>query len=209
MAPPLFIRTAVVAGLVALAGSTFAQQPGFAVVNVAERTLDKLPPGPLYWRIETFTSRANADKAAEASSLMVDVNGSYWLFTLAGKSGKGRGTLVDTIGPVPAIEAPKYLLRINRAGGPPGVQTPVHTHPGSEAFHVLTGRLCQRTEHGTVTLDAGESMNGHEPGMVMQLTSCGAETLDQLVMFVVDATKPFSPIASFNEDREQKEPPRR
>jgi hypothetical protein len=45
--------------------------------------------------------------------------------------------------------------------------------------------------------DAGQSMNGHGPGMPMEVFSSGTTDLDQLVMFVVDATKPFSSPAKF------------
>ena len=86
---------------------------------------------------------------------------------------------------------------MNRAGGPPGAVTNVHTHPGSEAFYVLTGQLSQKTAHGVARVDAGNTLNGHAPGMAMQLTSSGDEDLDQLVLFVVDATKPFSSPAAF------------
>ena len=93
---------------------------------------------------------------------------------------------------MPAISAPEYLLRINHAGGPPQSKTAVHTHPGSEAFYVLAGRLGQRTPHGVSYAEAGQSMNGHGADMAMEVFSAGTTDLDQLVMFVVDATKPFS-----------------
>ena len=35
-------------------------------------------------------------------------------------------------------------------------------------------------------------MPGHGPNMPMEVFSAGAADLDQLVMFVVDATRPFS-----------------
>lgn len=35
-------------------------------------------------------------------------------------------------------------------------------------------------------------MNGHGADMAMEVFSAGATDLDQLVMFVVDATRPFS-----------------
>jgi len=169
----------------------------FRVEPVAERTVEQLPSGPLYWRVETLPSLRAAQAAAGPTSLTAEAAGQAWLFTLGDRRHPSLGgRLVAEIGPVPVITAPRYLLRINRAGGPPGAATAVHSHPGSEAFLVLTGRLCQRTAHGTTRLDAGRSMNGHEPGIAMQLTSCGATDLDQLVMFVVDATKPFSSPAS-------------
>ena len=96
------------------------------------------------------------------------------------------------IGPVPVVTAPEYLLRINHASGPPGAKTPAHSHAGSETFYVLAGRLGQRTPSGVAYAEAGESMNGHGAGTPMIVFSAGKTDLDQLVMFVVDATKPFS-----------------
>jgi hypothetical protein len=84
------------------------------------------------------------------------------------------------------------LLRINNTGGPPGVKTPVHTHPGSETFYVLSGQLSQKSPHGVGNVDGGQFMPGQGPGMPMEVSSSGTTDLNALVMFVVDATKPFS-----------------
>lgn len=178
--------------------TTAAGQGDLMIQIVAERRLQTLPPGPLYWRIETFATRTEADAAAEATSLTADAMGRAWLFTLGAADASSPGaTRMAQIGPVPIVEAPEYLLRLNRATGPRGAVTPVHTHPGSEAFYVLSGQLSQRTQHGVMVLNAGESMNGHGAGMVMQLTSTGEAPLDQFVLFVVDATQPFSSPAAF------------
>ncbi len=93
---------------------------------------------------------------------------------------------------MPPLAAPEYLLRINRAGGPPGAKTPIHTHPGSEAFYVLAGRLGQKTPQGVSYAEAGQSMNGHSADTPMEVFSAGATDLEQIVMFLVDATRPFS-----------------
>jgi quercetin dioxygenase-like cupin family protein len=98
---------------------------------------------------------------------------------------------------VPRVAADEYLLRINSAVAPPGTKTSVHTHPGSEAFYVLRGQVSQRTPAGTHVLDVGETMPG-EPGTPMEVSSSGDEELRQLIMFVVDANKPFSTPASFD-----------
>jgi quercetin dioxygenase-like cupin family protein len=95
--------------------------------------------------------------------------------------------------------ARNWLLRINHAGGPPGASTAVHSHPGAEAIYIIGGRTRQRTPHGIVEAGAGETLNAHEPGMVMQLASTGERDLEQLVMFVVDAERPFSPRARFED----------
>jgi hypothetical protein len=177
-----------------LLSSPAAAQQKFDIKNVAEKKLKQLPAGPLFWRVENFPTLAQAQAAAGEMSLAAEVSGKVWLLTLSPKGGTTPpgGTRVTEIGPVPAISAPEYLLRINHAGGPPGAKTPVHTHPGSEAFYVLAGRLGQRTPHGVSYADAGQSMNGHGADMAMEVFSAGTSDLDQLVMFVVDATRPFS-----------------
>jgi hypothetical protein len=178
---------------VLLSPSSAAAQQAFFVKPVAEKKLKQLPVGPLYWQVETFPTLALAQAAAAETSLAAEVSGKAWLFTLGPKGGSTRGGgKVAEIGPVPAISAPEYLLRINHAGGPPQSKTPVHTHPGSEAFYVLAGRLGQRTPHGVSYAEAGQSMNGHGADMAMEVFSAGTTDLDQLVMFVVDATRPFS-----------------
>jgi len=165
----------------------------FTIKAVAEKKVKQLPAGPLFWRIETFPALAQAQAAAGPTGLAAEVSGKVWLFTLGPKGGSSAGGgRVTEIGPVPLVSAPEYLLRINHAGGPPGAKTPAHTHPGSEAFYVLAGRLGQRTPHGVAHADAGQSMNGHGADMPMVVFSAGTTDLDQLVMFVVDATRPFS-----------------
>jgi quercetin dioxygenase-like cupin family protein len=188
--------TVCAAGLLASA-SAQAQQK-FEIKPVGEKKLKQLPAGPLYWRVENLPTLAEANAAAGETALAAEVSGKVWLFTLARKGGATAGaTTVAEIGPVPIIEAPEYLLRINHAGGPPGAKTAVHSHPGAEAFYVLTGRLGMKTPHGIMHADAGKTMNGHNGDMPMEVFSAGTTNLDQIVMFVVDATRPFSSPAKF------------
>ena len=189
-------------GTIAVVAGGVEAEPGkFVVSPVAEKKLNVLPPGPLYWRIENFPTLDQAQSAAAASptSLAAAVSGKVWLFTL-GQEVNGAtpgGTKVAEVGPVPVFAAPEYLLRINHAGGPPGSKTPVHSHPGSESFYVLAGQVSQRTPHGTNRTDAGQTMVGHGPDMPMEVFSSGTTELDQLVMFLLDATRPASVPAKF------------
>jgi hypothetical protein len=181
-----------------LISSTAAAQQKVEIKKVAEKKLKQLPAGALFWRVETFSTLALAQAAAGETSLAAEVSGKAWLFTLGPKGGSTPGgSKVAEIGPVPPVTAPEYLLRINHASGPPGAKTPVHSHPGSEAFYVLSGRLGQRTPQGVSYAEAGQSMNGHGADMVMEVFSAGTTPLDQLVMFVVDASRPFSSPAKF------------
>jgi hypothetical protein len=183
---------AFIPGLVILFSPAWAQQ-GFFVKPLAERKVTELPPGDLFWRIDTFETKEQAQAAADSLGLVAEYDGKVWLFTL-GRAGEGAksGTKVAEIGPIPRITAQEYLLRVNEAGGPKGSATAAHTHPGSEAFYVLRGELSQKTPHGVARLTAGQSMVGHGTDTPMVVSNSGSEDLREFALFVVDANKPFS-----------------
>jgi len=194
----------VVAGLVLVWLSTalaFAQVGGAGVAGsgtlvikpLIEKKVTELPAGPLFWRVESFATLARAQAAAGQLGLVAESGGKVWLFTLgpAGGSSDG-GTKMAEIGPLTPIAAPVYLLRVNEARGPSGSITPVHSHPGAEAAYVLEGEQTFRTPHGMKRVAAGKAEAGHAAGTPMQVSSSGSVDLHALVMFVVDATKPFS-----------------
>ena len=183
--------SAAIVGVALTSSSAPAQQ--FEIKPIAEKKIPRLPDGQLFWRIDNFPTLAQAQAAAGATALAAEAGGKAWLFTLGAKGGSSTGgTMVAEVGPVPPFPAPEYLLRINSAGGAPGARTPVHTHPGSESFYVLTGELSQKTPHGIGHAAAGQAMPGHGPGMPMEVFSSGTGDLSALVMFLADATKPFS-----------------
>jgi len=172
-------------------------QQALVIRPLAERKVAELPSGELFWRIENYPSREAAQAAAGSWSLVAEAAGKVWLFTLgpAGGSSSG-GAKVSEVGPIPRVAASQYLLRVNEASGPPGSMTPVHSHPGSEAFYVLAGEQSIRGAHGTLVVKAGAAAAGHGASMAMQVSSSGAAALQSLVMFVVDAAQPFSSPAS-------------
>lgn len=189
-----------------LASPAVAADPVYVVKPIAEMKVKQLPKGPLYWRVENFSTLDKAKAAAGPyrwnpdtvsyeglPSLTAEVAGKVWLFTLGPQGGATPGgTKVAEVGPVPPLTAPEYLLRVNYGSGPPGAKTPVHFHPGSESFYVVAGKLGQLTPDGTSYVEAGHTMNGHMAGMKMQVFNAGTTDLTALIMFVVDATKPFS-----------------
>ena len=179
-------------GLSSLLSTAIAQQP-LVIKPLAEKKVAELPAGPLFWRIESFAALAQAQAAASQWSLVAEPANKVWLFTLgpAGGSSTG-GTKVAEVGPIPRVVASQYLLRINEASGSPGSTTPVHTHPGSEAFFVLAGEQSIRSPHGVMRVEVGQAEAGQGADMPMQVSSTGSTDLRALVMFVVDATKSFS-----------------
>jgi hypothetical protein len=168
-------------------------QPALTIKPLAEKKVTALPAGPLFWRIENFPSAAEAHAAAGPAALVAESAGKTWLFTLgpAGGSTPG-GAKVTEVGPIPPVMAPQYLLRINEARGAPGSITQVHSHPGSEAFFVLSGEQSIRGPDGVIRVRTGRAEAGRGGDVPMQVSSSGATDLHALVMFVVDATRPFS-----------------
>lgn len=74
----------------------------------------------------------------------------------------------------------------------------MHSHPGSEAFYVLAGEQSIRSDHGVLVVREGQPEAGHCADMAMQVASSGREPLHALVMFVLDASRPFSTPATFS-----------
>jgi quercetin dioxygenase-like cupin family protein len=183
---------------VLLSLSKAAAQRTLVLIPVAEKKVKELPAGTWYWLVENFPTLAQARAAADPTAMAVEVAGKVWLFRLGSKGASTPGgNRVAEIGPVPQITASEYLLRVNTASGPPGARTPVHTHPGSESFYVLSGQLRQKTLYGVTYVEAGQSMMGHGPDMPMEVFSSGTSDLNALILFVLDATRPFSAPARF------------
>ena len=190
--------TALLPTLLVLSSPASAQQT-FAVKPLVEKKVTELPSGDLFWRIDNFDTKEQAQEAAGPMGLVAEAKGKVWLFTHgpAGEASKG-GRQVAEIGPIPRITATQYLLRVNEAGGPPGSVTSVHTHPGSEAFYVMSGELSQKTPHGVVRVEAGKTTVGHGGDTPMEVSSSGSADLQEFALFVVDADRPFSSPAKFD-----------
>lgn len=203
--PLLWLGLTVLIGLAYTPGGAAADAK-YSVKPIAELKTRQLPPGPLYWRIENFSSVEQA-RAVAASyrwnpdtvsydgspSLVAEIAGRVWLFTLGPKGEQTRGgAKVAEIGPVPLISAPEYLLRVNYGSGPYGSRTATHMHPGSESFYVVSGRLGQKLPSGVKYAEAGHTLTGNPADTPMEVFNAGTSEVQALIMFVVDATRPFS-----------------
>ncbi|MGE5089810.1 MAG: cupin domain-containing protein, partial [Candidatus Levyibacteriota bacterium] len=183
-----FTLLTLVCGIVGLAAgpSPAIAQQALVIKPLVQKKVADLPPGPLFWRVENFPDRAQAVAAESTWSLVAESAGRIWLFTLGAPDGNTPGgTKVAELGPIPRFVAPQYLLRINEASGPPGSTTAVHSHPGSEAFLVISGEQSIRGPNGVMRVAAGQAAAGQEGGIPMQVTSSGKTDLHALVMFVV------------------------
>ena len=208
---PAGMIVVVASGLLSSLPALAAPEQRYVVEPVAQKKIKELPPGPLYWRVEKFSTLNDARAAVgpdgwnpasvqfeTTTSLVAEVAGEVWVVTLGPKGASTPGgTKVAEIGPLPPITASEYLLRLNYGSGPPESKTPVHSHPGSESFYVISGRLGQKSAEGVSYVDAGRTMAGHASGTTMEVFNAGKTDLNALIMFVVDASKPFSVPAKF------------
>lgn len=191
-------RLAAFAALLLVSFAAPAQPAKLVVKPLAEKKVSELPPGSLFWRIENFPGLAQAKAAAGPWSLAAESDGKVWLFTLGAAGGAtAGGTKVAEFGPIPRVSASQFLLRINEASGAPGAITSIHSHPGSESFYPLRGEQSIRGPRGVTVMKAGQPIigQGEQP---MQVWSSGSTDLHALVMFVVDATRPFSSPSKFD-----------
>jgi quercetin dioxygenase-like cupin family protein len=177
-----------------------AQSKGeFVVEKIAEKSIAALPDGDLYWTAETFATLDEAEAAVGETNLAVAIDGTAWLLTLGPEDDKGHGgEMVASIGPIQRFDAREYLMRINTSLAPPGSETSTHSHPGSEAFYILSGEVTVRWPGISEVLAKGESQAGQPPHTPMVAISTGEEDLVELIMFVVDANQPFASPATLD-----------
>jgi len=199
------LRYVVLAAIVLLALPTTGRaQTPTVTPFMLNRTVDHLPDGPLYWRLQTFPTRTEAEEVAGPTGQVGEAEGAVWLFTLGAKGGApAGGMLIDEIGPLAVPPADAYLLRNSYTTTPPGMAggggSVVHSHPGTEAFYLLAGEQTVFTPGQVVRTGAGQSQVGVPPETPVVVLSTGTEPRRAFTLFVVDASKPFSSPAVFLE----------
>ncbi|HKR30107.1 MAG TPA: hypothetical protein VJT08_06505 [Terriglobales bacterium] len=135
---------------------------------------------------------AASEVKGSSSGTVVQSFGKVWFFKIAPAEWKPvSGERAAVIGPLPVPLAEKYFARYMESIEAPTVTgTPVHTHPGPEAWYLLGGAQCLRTPNKTFVIHTGETgfVPGHEP---MALKSHGTEPRQSLVLVLRDASQPW------------------
>lgn len=164
----------------------------FGCFVTARQELGHLPDQPaLYWHIDSFPDQQSARGTAGPRGLVIESLGHTWLFTLAESGWKSRkGVHVVTIGPLPIIPAKAHAAVYMEGVFKPGMKSPVHRHPGVEAWYTLEGSMCLETPEGTRTQSAGEPGVMAYAGTPMELTGTGAGPRRSLVLILQDSSQP-------------------
>jgi quercetin dioxygenase-like cupin family protein len=159
---------------------------------LTHQSLGRLPQGPLFWHLDTYSARASAEATKGPRSAVVEAFGKFWLLTIAERGWRpSSGTRVAEIGPLPLPPAADFSAMYMEATFVPGGSVAPHRHAGPEAWYTLSGEQCLETPNGRVVARAGESTI-IPFGSPMALLAIGKETRRSLVLILHDSSQPAS-----------------
>lgn len=160
---------------------------------VAQQKFDRLPAGQLFWHLYTYQTFRKAKKAQQTSSgTVVKSLDKVWLFNIAAANWRPEdGKRIAMIGPLQVSRGKSYEARYLEGAIPPGRPgTPVHRHPGPEAWYVVSGAQCMQTPGKTdlVRAQGTAVIPGSTP---MRVSFPLNETTRQIVLVLYDASQPW------------------
>src|SRR5437870_8661501 len=151
----------------------------------------------VYWHVYSYPTRAEAEAAKGSRGSVISGLGKTWLFVIgeAGQQPPRGAARIAEIGPLTVKPGVKYTAQYMVAVFTPGMTTPVHRHPGPEAWYTLSGEVCLETPNGKVVGRAGESTIV-PAGPPMKLTATGTEKRRSLVLILHETSQPSGILAS-------------
>ena len=195
-------RASIVLMCVTLTLAAFSQAAGQTCRPASERTgelgcwittnteIGQLPPGEIYWHLDTYATRAEAEAAKGPRGSVVESFAKVWLLTIEGRAWRPTGgERVAVIGPLPVRSNVGYSALYMEAIFAPGMTAPAHMHSGPEAWYTLSGETCLETLDGKMIGRAGGSHVIVPGGPPMHLTATGTETRRALVLILYDSTQ--------------------
>lgn len=168
----------------------------FGCFIMASEALGRLGKGSVFWHLDAYSSRAEADTAKGPRGTVVQSLGKVWLFTIAEADWRPQnGERVAKIGPLPINSDAAYTADYMEAIFEPGMKSVVHRHSGPEAWYTLAGETCLETPDGTMVGRAGGQYVIVPGGPPMELTATGTVQRRAEVLILHDASQPASSLA--------------
>jgi len=159
---------------------------------LVHQPLGRLPQGPVFWHLDTYPTRQEAETAKGPRGTVVETFGKTWLLTIAERGWRSAGgTRIVEIGPLPLPAAAEFSAMYMEATFAPGGSVAAHRHSEPEAWYTLSGEQCLETPKGRTIAHAGETtiIPGGSP---MALLAIGKETRRSLVLILHDSSQPAS-----------------
>ena len=153
--------------------------------------LGTLPQDLIFWHLDTYATRAEAEAAKTPRGTVVESLGKVWLFTIdVARWRPTGGERIAQIGPLPVEPGVSSSAQYMEAIFAPGMTAPAHRHSGPEAWYTVSGETCLETPDGTMIGRAGGSHVIVPGGPPMHLTATGTETRRALVLVLHDSKQP-------------------
>ena len=164
---------------------------------IVDDAMGQLPLAPLFWHLDAYPTRADAEAIKGPRGTVVESLGKAWLFTIDVAGWRpAKGERVAEIGPLPVDTGLEYSAMYMEAIFAPGMTAPAHRHSGSEAWYTLSGETCLETPDGAMVGRAGGAHVIVPGGPPMHLTATGTETRRALVLILHDSSQPATTQAS-------------
>jgi quercetin dioxygenase-like cupin family protein len=161
---------------------------------IAVKEVGELPSQPVFWHLDAYATRAQAEASAGPRGTVVESLGKIWLLSIAeGGWRPSGGERVAEIGPLPlANPRAKFTTVYYEAIFTPGMTAPTHRHSGPEAWYTLSGETCLETPEGKQVGRAGGAPVIVREGLPMHLTATGTAQRRALVLILHDSSQPAS-----------------
>ncbi len=151
-----------------------------------DNPVGRLAQGNVFWYLDAYPTRAEADEAKGAGGTVIESFGKFWLLTVAnaGWHPSHPGQRVAEIGPIAVNAGKEYSALYMEAVMTPGMTSQIHTHSGPEVWYTLAGETCLETPKGKMVERPGGPPVIVPAGMPMHLTATGKEQRRAIVLIL-------------------------
>jgi quercetin dioxygenase-like cupin family protein len=157
---------------------------------IADQSLGQLGKSEMFWHLDVYPTRADAERAIGARGVVVESLGKVWLLSIEDKGWRSTGgERIAEIGPLPISAREAYSAQYMEAIFTPGMTSSSHMHSGPEAWYTLSGETCLETPLGKQVGRAGGDYVIVPGGQPMHLTATGTETRRALVLILHETSK--------------------
>jgi quercetin dioxygenase-like cupin family protein len=151
---------------------------------IERQPLGLLQSASLFWYLDRYRSRGEAQAAKGPKGIVIEAYGSSWLSTIEQAGWRQPGAeRVAVIGPLQIKPGVDYTAQYMEGTFTPGMSTGPHYHPGPEAIYTLTGEVCFEMPHGKIVGRADEGIV-MESGHLHTLTATGIELRRSLALVI-------------------------
>lgn len=158
---------------------------------LADQPTGRVEQAHVFWYLDAYPTRSDADKAKGPRGTVVESLGKVWLFTIekAGWRPAQKGERIAEIGPLPVTAGAQYSALFMESISAPGTTSPIHSHPGPEAWYTLAGETCLETPNGKLVGRAGGPPVIVPGGSPMMLMVSGSSQRQALTLILYESLK--------------------